>query len=79
MRYLGWGIGHRNSPNFPHEAHDLLVTEEDRICKKHVGSVSGDDTEHCEYIFRTITVILLMCSVQPLQILSRTKTTTQTL
>ncbi|KAI0030620.1 hypothetical protein K488DRAFT_53810 [Vararia minispora EC-137] len=26
MRYLGWGIGHRNPPDFPHEADDLPRT-----------------------------------------------------
>ncbi|KAI0030723.1 hypothetical protein K488DRAFT_53583, partial [Vararia minispora EC-137] len=26
MRYLGWGVGHRNPPDFPHEANDLPRT-----------------------------------------------------
>ncbi|TFY53731.1 hypothetical protein EVG20_g9986 [Dentipellis fragilis] len=32
MRYLGWGVGHLNSPDFPHEAYDLLASESDRQC-----------------------------------------------
>lgn len=30
QRFLGWDIGHRNRANFPHEAHDLVVTDADR-------------------------------------------------
>jgi hypothetical protein len=30
MRYLGLGIGHLNSPDFPHEAKEIFVTEEDQ-------------------------------------------------
>jgi hypothetical protein len=30
MRYLGLGIGHLNSPDFPHEAHEIFVTDEDQ-------------------------------------------------
>ncbi|KAI0028967.1 hypothetical protein K488DRAFT_7820, partial [Vararia minispora EC-137] len=27
QRYLGWGIGHLNPPDFPHEAHDIVSTD----------------------------------------------------
>lgn len=30
MRFLGWGIGHRNPHDFPHEADALLASREDR-------------------------------------------------
>lgn len=30
MRFLGWGIGHRNPHDFPHEANALLASREDR-------------------------------------------------
>ena len=30
QRYLGWGIGHRNRADFPHEALDLVITDADR-------------------------------------------------
>ncbi|KAI0027619.1 hypothetical protein K488DRAFT_60899 [Vararia minispora EC-137] len=29
QHYLGWGIGHLNPPNFPHEAHDIVSTDDD--------------------------------------------------
>ncbi|KAI0027632.1 hypothetical protein K488DRAFT_60856 [Vararia minispora EC-137] len=31
MRYLGWGVGHLNSPDFPHEADALLASDDDRV------------------------------------------------
>ena len=31
MRLLGWGIGHLNPPDFPHEANALVPSEKDRI------------------------------------------------
>lgn len=31
MRFLGWGIGHLNPPDFPHEANALIPTEQDRL------------------------------------------------
>ena len=30
MRFLGWGIGHLNSPDFPHEANELIASDEDK-------------------------------------------------
>ena len=30
MRYLGWGIGHRNPPDFTHEANMLIASSLDR-------------------------------------------------
>ena len=30
MRYLGWGIGHRNPPDFSHEANALIASSHDR-------------------------------------------------
>jgi hypothetical protein len=30
MRYLGWGIGHRNPPDFAHEANALIASSSDR-------------------------------------------------
>jgi hypothetical protein len=30
MRYLGWGISHRNPPNFAHEANALIASSQDR-------------------------------------------------
>ena len=30
MRFLGWGIGHLNPHDFPHEANALLASREDR-------------------------------------------------
>jgi hypothetical protein len=29
MRYLGWGIGHRNPPDFSHEANVLIASSSD--------------------------------------------------
>lgn len=31
MRFLGWGIGHLNSPDFPHEANGLIASDEDKV------------------------------------------------
>ena len=31
MRFLGWGIGHLNPPDFPHEADKLLASDEDKV------------------------------------------------
>ena len=30
MRYLGWGIGHRNPPDFAHEANALVASSRDK-------------------------------------------------
>ncbi len=30
MRYLGWGIGHHNPPDFAHEADALIASSSDR-------------------------------------------------
>ena len=30
MRFLGWGIGHLNPPDFPHEANELVASDEDK-------------------------------------------------
>ena len=35
MRYLGWGIGHRNPPNFAHEANSLIASSSDRELEQH--------------------------------------------
>jgi hypothetical protein len=39
MRYLGWGIGHRNPPNFTHEANTLIASSLDRELEQY-GSPS---------------------------------------
>ena len=31
MRFLSWGIGHLNPPDFPHEANKLLASDEDKL------------------------------------------------
>ncbi|KAI0027567.1 hypothetical protein K488DRAFT_90709 [Vararia minispora EC-137] len=38
QRYLGWGIGHLNPPDFPHEAHDIVSPDADRTL---VGARAG--------------------------------------
>jgi hypothetical protein len=30
MQYLGWGIGHRNPPDFAHEANTLIASSHNR-------------------------------------------------
>ncbi|KZV69074.1 hypothetical protein PENSPDRAFT_735574 [Peniophora sp. CONT] len=42
MRYLGFGVGHRNKPDFPHEANDLIVTAADRELQIHTD-VAGEE------------------------------------
>jgi hypothetical protein len=40
MRYLGWGIGHRNPPNFAHEANALIASSHDRELERY--EIPGD-------------------------------------
>ena len=42
MRYLGWGIGHRNPPDFTHEANMLIASSLDRELEQYgrLGSPS---------------------------------------
>ena len=40
MRFLGWGIGHLNPADFPHEADALVASDEDRL----LASVSQAET-----------------------------------
>ncbi|KAI0029051.1 hypothetical protein K488DRAFT_57250 [Vararia minispora EC-137] len=42
QRYLGWGIGHRNPPDFPHEAHDLVSSDADRVLEHGHGHGAND-------------------------------------
>ncbi|KAI0027909.1 hypothetical protein K488DRAFT_90312 [Vararia minispora EC-137] len=42
QRYLGWGIGHRNPPDFPHEAHDLVSSDADRVLEHDHGHRADD-------------------------------------
>jgi len=35
MRYLGWGIGHRNPPDFTHEANALIASSSDRELERY--------------------------------------------
>lgn len=42
MRYLGWGIGHLNPPDFPHEAFAIKVTDADRASAR----ASNDQGQH---------------------------------
>ena len=49
QRYLGWGIGHRNRADFPHDAHDLVVTDADcetQIQSHDESSSSGPAASH---------------------------------
>ncbi|KAI0028039.1 hypothetical protein K488DRAFT_59706 [Vararia minispora EC-137] len=43
QRYLGWGIGHRNRPDFPHEAHDLESSDADRVLEDSDGRIGEDE------------------------------------
>ena len=48
MRYLGWGIGHRNPPNFAHEANVLIASSCDRELEQHEiqpTMAEGDEME----------------------------------
>jgi hypothetical protein len=46
MRFLGWGIGHRNPQDFPHEANALLASREDReLAQRHDDITPTDDLE----------------------------------
>ena len=46
MRYLGWGIGHRNPPNFAHEANSLIASSSDRELEQH--GTPSDKTQPAE-------------------------------
>jgi hypothetical protein len=37
MRFLGWGVGHRNPPDFPHEAKALMASSTDRELENVTG------------------------------------------
>ena len=46
MRFLGWGIGHRNPHDFPHEANALLASREDRELVQYCDNITpADDLE----------------------------------
>jgi hypothetical protein len=45
MRYLGWGIGHRNPPDFTHEANMLIASNLDRELEQY-GSPSTSPESH---------------------------------
>ena len=46
MRYLGWGIGHRNPPDFTHEANALIASRLDRELENSTTSqVDSNATE----------------------------------
>ena len=45
MRYLGWGIGHRNPPDFAHEANALIASSLDRELESHPNHAGGGDVE----------------------------------
>ena len=42
MRYLGWGIGHHNPPNFAHEANALVASSSDRELKQYYKNPNND-------------------------------------
>jgi hypothetical protein len=44
MWYLGWGISHRNPPDFSHEANALVVSSIDRELEEYVMS-QVDETQ----------------------------------
>lgn len=44
MRFLGWGIGHLNLPDFPHEANELIALDEDKV----LGNVTGLEKGHTD-------------------------------
>ena len=41
MRFLGWGIGHLNSPDFLHEANELIASDEDKELRNETGLGKG--------------------------------------
>ena len=41
MCFLGWGIGHLNSPDFPHEANELMASGEDKVLGNETGLGKG--------------------------------------
>ena len=41
MRFLGWGIGHLNSPDFLHEANELIASNEDKELGNEPGLGNG--------------------------------------
>jgi hypothetical protein len=45
MRYLGWGIGHRNPPDFAHEANALVASSSDRELE-HRGNPAMTQTDN---------------------------------
>jgi hypothetical protein len=48
MRFLGWGIGHCNSQDFPHEANALLASNEDRELVQHRDNITPADNLEAE-------------------------------
>ena len=46
MRYLGWGIGHRNPPDFAHEANSLIASSSDRELEEY--GTPPDETQPAE-------------------------------
>jgi hypothetical protein len=42
MRFLGWGIGHLNPSDFPHEADALLASREDHELDQY-GNITHPD------------------------------------
>ena len=41
MRFLGWGIRHLNSPDFLHEANELIASNEDKELGNEPGLGNG--------------------------------------
>jgi len=48
MRFLGWGIGHRNQPDFPHESNALIASSNDRELDQRENSVATGHSEVAE-------------------------------
>ena len=49
MRFLGWGIGHLNLPDFPHEAKELIASDDDKVLIQYENvTAEGSHTEGLE-------------------------------
>ena len=46
MRFLGWGVGHLNQADFPHEANALLASEKDRQLHVPINTSGEPGTSH---------------------------------
>ena len=46
MRFLGWGVGHLNQAEFPHEANALLASEKDRQLHVAIDTSGQPGTSH---------------------------------